>query len=366
VLVALLAAVIGSATVTAQPAPCPDPARALGVSRVVEIDTSTGPLFGAITVHTKEPRFLGPKEVVLTFDDGPLPPVTKPILDTLDQYCTKATFFAVGRMAVAYPWMIRDIMTRGHTMGTHTWSHPLNLRRLSVERARDEIERGHAAITLAAGQPIAPFFRFPGLSDSGPLLGHLQTRGIATFTVDVVSNDSYIPSPERLLQRTLAEVERHDGGIVLFHDIKPATARMLPRFLAELKARGYKVVHMRPKAPVAPLPDFDAVLTPMVTKAVAAGPTPTLVPFFGLVKPGETGQPPVATVVPAARARLAPPPAEGRTPRPPRVRATAAETQTAAPAAATPAAAAPSAAPPAPRRPVRAAAEPDDDVWGIR
>ena len=231
---------------------CTNPSGGLGVARVVEIDATGGPVFGFITKQPREARFLAPKEVVLTFDDGPLPVVTRAILDTLDRFCTKATFFSVGRMAVAYPDSVREIMRRGHTLGTHTWSHPMSLPRLKGEQARDQIESGFAAVAMAAGQPIAPFFRFPGLNDSQALISHLEARGIATFTVDVVSNDSYIHDPGRLIERTLAQLQIENGGIMLFHDIKPQTARALPTILAEMKARGYKVVHMRSKAAFKP------------------------------------------------------------------------------------------------------------------
>ncbi|WP_273827979.1 polysaccharide deacetylase family protein, partial [Providencia rettgeri] len=80
--------------------------------------------------QAKEPRFLEPKEVILTFDDGPLPAITRSVLDTLDQFCTKATFFEIGEMAIAYPSTVKSVLARGHTVGTHTWSHPLNLRHL--------------------------------------------------------------------------------------------------------------------------------------------------------------------------------------------------------------------------------------------
>ncbi len=231
---------------------CPDKAKGLGVSRIVEIDASSGPIFGNLTKQTREDRFLGSKEVVLTFDDGPMPGITKSILDTLDRFCTKATFFSVGRMAIAYPAMTNEILTRGHTLGTHTWSHPMNLARMAPAAARDQIDSGFAAVALAADQPIAPFFRFPGLSDSPALMSYLQERGIAAFTVDVVSNDSYIGDVNRLIARTLEHVETNQGGIVLFHDIKHVTARALPTILAELKQRGYKVVHMRAKKPYKP------------------------------------------------------------------------------------------------------------------
>lgn len=278
---------------------------ALGVSRIVEIDTSTGALFGSISTQSREARFLEPKEVVLTFDDGPMPPVTRSILDTLDRFCTKATFFSIGKMAIAYPTTVRNILERGHTLGSHTWSHPLSLRHLSLEKANEEIEKGFAAVTMAAGQPVAPFFRFPGLSDSAAMLKHLQARGIAAFTVDTVSNDSYISDPDRLLERTLKELEAQKGGIVLFHDIKPATARMLPKFLAELQKRGYSVVHMRAKGHVEPLAEHVAKIAPMLAKTDKQAAASALVPFYGLVKPGELGgaEPQVSVIAPSARNR---------------------------------------------------------------
>lgn len=282
----------------------------LGVSRVVDIDASGGPLFGSITRNVKEVTFLEPKEVVLTFDDGPMPWVTRSILDTLDRFCTKATFFSVGRMAVEYPATVKDVLARGHTVGAHTWSHPLNLPRLTPEKAKTEIEKGFAAVSMAAARPIAPFFRFPGLSDSAPLLAYLQTRGIATFTVDVVSNDSYIHDPKRLAQLTLQRVEAQHSGILLFHDIKAATAKALPTILSELKARGYKVVHLTPKEAVKPLEVYDAEVGPILAKAIVAeGSKKTLLPFYGGAGPlkaaGET-QPPVTTVAPPPRTRETP------------------------------------------------------------
>lgn len=264
---ALLAIALALLSPAAQAADC---ARdGIGVSRIVEIDTAGGPLFGKLTRFAKEASFLGPKEVVLTFDDGPMPWITRSILDTLDAFCTKATFFEIGRMAIEYPQVVKEVLARGHSVGSHTWSHPLTLRRLKPEAAKDEVERGFAAVSLAAGRPIAPFFRFPGLSDNAPLLSHLQSRGVATFTVDVVSNDSFIFDAGRLIKHALDQVERQQGGILLFHDIKSATAKALPIILGALKARGYKVVHMRAKAGFEPLPELTAQLQPLLAKAQA-------------------------------------------------------------------------------------------------
>jgi peptidoglycan-N-acetylglucosamine deacetylase len=276
----------------------------LGVSRVLEIDTSGGPLFGDTTKFQKEASFLQPKEVVLTFDDGPLPAITRSILDTLDRHCSKATFFHVGKMAAAFPGDVQDVMARGHTVGTHTWTHPLNIKRLKPEAALEEIEKGFAAVAAAAGQPIAPFFRFPGLSDNASLLTHLQSRHVGTFTVDVVSNDSYIHDSDKLVRLTMERVEARQGGILLFHDIKAATARALPTILAQLKARGYKVVHLRSKHPFVPDPRYGAQFANLEAKAVEGktGARPTMVPFFGT----RMQQASVDTLAPSPKTFVAP------------------------------------------------------------
>lgn len=265
---------------------CKDARNDLSPERTVTIDASTGPIFGAITRQQKEPPFLGDKEVVLTFDDGPMPSITNSILDTLDDFCTKATFFSVGRMALAYPETLRDTLRRGHTVGTHTMTHPFNMHRMAPAKAHAEIERGFAAVSLAAGTPVAPFFRFPGLADSGALLDYLQSREIATFTVDVVSNDSYIHSPAKLASRTINAIEQARGGIVLFHDIKAATAKALPTILRALKDRGYRIVHMVARKPVEPL----AVATASVEKLVKPTDLAKLeenapLPFYGRIGP---------------------------------------------------------------------------------
>ncbi|MEM9359295.1 MAG: polysaccharide deacetylase family protein, partial [Pseudomonadota bacterium] len=161
---------------------------ALPTSRIVQVDASTGPMFGRISRFASEPQFLREKEVVLTFDDGPSPRLTNSILETLEKFCVKATFFPVGRMAIAYPHIVQAMAKQGHTIGGHTWSHPNNMRRLSDDAAESQIEKGFAAVAAAAGQPIAPFFRFPGLNDDGQALRYLQKREIATFSVDVVSD----------------------------------------------------------------------------------------------------------------------------------------------------------------------------------
>ena len=232
----------------------PSVANALGVSRTAEIDTTQGPRFG---FQYKEEGFLGEGEVVLTFDDGPLRAYTVPILEALAAHCTKATFFSVGRMATADPEMVREYARRGHTIGTHTWSHA-NLQALSPARARVEIELGFSAVQKAAGKPLAPFFRFPYLSDPKGMIGHLKERQIGIFSIDVDSKDFRTRDPGTVHRRVMAGLAHAKKGIILFHDIQPSTARALPGLLTELKAKGYRVVHMVPKAAVATVAEFDS------------------------------------------------------------------------------------------------------------
>jgi len=280
----LFALVACLAAAPAYAAECPGNPDAIGVERIIEIDTSTGPLFGSISKQPREQSFLKPKEVVLTFDDGPLPGVTGPILETLAEHCTHATFFSVGKMAIAYPDVVREVLARGHTVGAHTWSHAFRLPDMAREKALDEIDGGFAAVTAAAGRNIAPFFRFTGLRDSAPLLAALKERGIGSFTVDVVSNDSFIKDWKVLVEKTLRQVEHNNGGIILFHDIKPGTAKALPKILAGLKERGFKVVHMRPRQALALDPATTQKYAARVeTNLAHAQREPRLMPFYGAI-----------------------------------------------------------------------------------
>jgi peptidoglycan/xylan/chitin deacetylase (PgdA/CDA1 family) len=227
---------------------------AIGVSRVVEIDASAGPHFGQLQYTSND--FLRDGEVVLTFDDGPLRPYTRPVLEALAAHCTKATFFMVGRMAVADPEMAREVAKRGHTIGTHTWSHQ-NLKAMLPARAQAEIELGLSAVQRALGQPVAPFFRFPYLADSKGLLARLEARNIAVFSIDEDSYDYRTRSPETVHRNIISQLRSKRKGIILFHDIQPSTARALKPLLDDLKARGFRVVHLVPKSAATTLAEYD-------------------------------------------------------------------------------------------------------------
>ena len=194
---------------------------------------------------------LSDNEVVLTFDDGPLPGATERALDALRDACTEATFFSVGRMARANPDILRREDAEGHSIGTHSWSHPLSLSYLPYDSAAGEIDRGIAAVAAVLGHPPAPFFRFPGLGDTRALRAKLAAADIAVFSADIVGSDWTGISGDQIRRNVLRGLKEHHGGIVLLHDTKKATARMLPELLRDMKAAGYQIVHVVPAPAVA-------------------------------------------------------------------------------------------------------------------
>ncbi len=261
------ASLICAATASAAEAGlCPGNPNGLGVSRTVEIDTTGGPAFGFEQYKVHD--FLQPKEVVLTFDDGPQVNTTHAVLAALAAHCTKATFFSIGKMALGMPDILRDVAKAGHTVGTHTWSHA-DLSKKSDAEAKEEIEKGVSAVKRAMAGPVAPFFRFPYLHDSKFTLAHLASRNIAIFSMDVDSFDFKFHSSEHLLKTVLDKLDRKGKGILLMHDIQPHTAKMLPELLNQLKAKGYRIVHLKAKDTLTSLAEYDR----MIEKDVKGLPT---------------------------------------------------------------------------------------------
>lgn len=254
----------------ANTATCSNP-DALGVSRILEVDTTDGLYLGQL-YSGKLP--LEPKEVVLTFDDGPLPHNTDRVLAALEKECVKATYFIVGQMAKAYPDTLKKIAAAGHTVGYHTMTHPLDMVKRPLDWAKGNISDGWRTVdTILYGQagdkPAVPFFRYPGLFNSAAINQWFNGLNIGVFAADATGNDwvrGY--DAPKVMDFALKDLDRAgQTGILLLHDTKDSTATMTPLLLRELKARGYKVVHLVPKqktpvlssAPVTPvLPDRAA------------------------------------------------------------------------------------------------------------
>lgn len=237
----------------AVPACASDPGK-LGIERVVEIDSAEGSVFGSSHRHND---FLKDREIILTFDDGPMRAYTRRILAALEAHCTRATFFMVGRMAAADPAMVKEVIAAGHTVGTHTYAHK-NLKPLGFIKARADFELGLSTVAKAAGTPIAPFFRFPYLSENRQLLDYIKKRETATFFIDVDSKDFLTRNSDIVFNRVMAQLEKTRKGIILMHDIQPSTVGMMPRLLDALHDKGYKVVHVVPKWAATTVAEFDS------------------------------------------------------------------------------------------------------------
>jgi peptidoglycan/xylan/chitin deacetylase (PgdA/CDA1 family) len=234
----------------------------MGLSRIVEIDTTGGPGFGF--EHFKQYDFLRDKEVVLTFDDGPWPQSTPAVLKALADECLKATFFEIGEHAMWHPEITKQVIEAGMTVGTHTWSHKdlaRNPYAKDIEKAEQEVEMGNSAVHMAAGAPIAPFFRFPDLQHAPKLFAYLGERNIAIFSTDIDSRDFKMHKPEQVIKSAMTQLEKRGKGIILMHDFHRNTAEALPELLHQLKGSGYKVVHMVPRqSALTTLPKYDEMV----------------------------------------------------------------------------------------------------------
>ena len=255
---ALVAGLLALTLTAARAAECgPDK---LGVARVQKVGAQGGLEVGWKTYRDTIP--LADHEVILTFDDGPDPTTTPLILDALQDQCVKATFFAIGYKADAAPKLLRREVEEGDNVAFHTYTHPQpTLRYMSKSAARADILKGMIAVERAAygqdfsaGEPDdisklklhAPFFRFPGFADTEDLRDWFAKNNVAIFSVDLWASDWIKMTPEAELKLILGRLDKARKGMLLFHDDKPWTAAMMPRFLEALKARGYRIVQIEP------------------------------------------------------------------------------------------------------------------------
>lgn len=269
---ALCFLIIVGFSIPVQAAECPGNSDALGTSRVLAV--SPVELSRVGSMQYKQTLALNDHEVVITFDDGPLPPYTDVILKILASQCVRANYFLIGQMARAYPYLVRRIYNEGHTVGTHTLDHPLFLKRLALPKVEHEVDGGIAAVEAAIGDPkaVAPFFRIPGLGRSDSLDKFLASHSLITWSADAVADDWFRRiTPQQIVQRAMARLDANGRGILLLHDIHPATALALPSLLNELKQRGYHVVH------VVPAGDMPKSVPELPAPAAANGTWPRVV-----------------------------------------------------------------------------------------
>src|SRR3954464_5519257 len=255
--------VVGSPAALA--ADCPGHPDALGTSRTLVVDPREHPRIG--TMQYRETLPLKDHEVVLTFDDGPLPKYSNQILKMLDDECIKATFFIIGEQAKVNPEGVRKLVAAGHTVGTHSMNHPLTFDRMPIEKYEPEINGGIQWTSAAMTDPskLAPFFRIPGLMRADGAGNVLISRGIQVWSADFPADDWRHVSSDRVYQLAIQRLEAKGKGILLLHDIQARTVAALPKIIRDLKARGYRIVHVVPataEQPATPTTPVEWLLHP--------------------------------------------------------------------------------------------------------
>ena len=216
----------------------------MGLSRIVEIDTTGGPGFGF--EHFKQYDFLREKEVVLTFDDGPWPENTLAVVKALADNCLKATFFEIGEHAMWHPEITKQVIEAGETVGTHTWSHKdlaRNPYASDLEKAKEEIEMGNQRRAyrprVAPSRGVLPLPGSAASAGDGLLSRRTQHRDILDRPRLVRFQ---VRKPEQVIKSVMTKLEKRGKGIILMHDFQRGTAEAMPELIRQLKAGGYKVV----------------------------------------------------------------------------------------------------------------------------
>lgn len=179
----------------------------------------------------------GNKVIALTFDDGP-GPYTEKLLDILDKYDAKATFFLIGSKVSARANTLRRMQSRGHQLGNHSWSHP-ELPKLSVDQIAGEIDRTNEAIRQATG--VKPsILRPPYGAVNGVVLEQLRLRNMSSILWSVDTRDWADRNSQIVCSRAVAGAR--PGAVILMHDIHQTSVNAVPCILSSLKQQGYSFV----------------------------------------------------------------------------------------------------------------------------
>ena len=179
----------------------------------------------------------GNKVIALTFDDGP-GPYTAHLLDILDQYGAKATFFLIGSKVSGQASVVRSIQARGHQLGNHSWSHP-ELPKLSVDQIAGEIDRTNEAIRQATG--VKPsILRPPYGAVNGVVLEQLRLRNMSSILWSIDTRDWADRNSQIVCSRAVAGAR--PGAVILMHDIHQTSVNAVPCILSSLKQQGYSFV----------------------------------------------------------------------------------------------------------------------------
>ena len=204
-----------------------------GVGLREVVNSSTFQLFGDYVARIETPD----KIVALTFDDGPHPVYTARVLDVLDRYQIRATFFMMGRNVERYPAVARQVLDRGHEIGNHSYSHP-KLIFMSPQHVREEIERTDQLLRNI-GVPGEIYFRPPHASKF-LVLPYVLTQMHKLSVLGDVDPEEWKERPAAVMTASILKQVK-PGSIIGLHDPAGAeTLRTLEDSVQALMARGYR------------------------------------------------------------------------------------------------------------------------------
>lgn len=201
----------------------------LNVSKGVFVQDKNIPIY---SVDTQE------KKVSITFDVNWGNDNTIEILDILDKYNVKATFFIIGNWAEDFPELAKEIYKRGHEIGNHSDTHP-DFTQISKDRIIKEISVADAKIMKITGQGTK-LFRCPSGSYNDNALNAVKSAGYYCIQWDVDSIDWKAEGADKEYERVMKKV--NPGSIILFHSDAKFTPYNLPRIIEDLKVKGYSFV----------------------------------------------------------------------------------------------------------------------------
>ena len=183
----------------------------------------------------------GRGEICLTFDDGPSPEVTPHVLDLLDRFQARASFFCIGERAAAHPELVREIARRGHSIENHSYHHRSAFAFFGTSWLKRQVEAAQGTLTALAGRPPA-FFRAPAGFRSPLLHFVLSNLGLRYVSWTRRGFDTVSRDPRRILRRLTRGLAA--GDVLLLHDSAPIVLDVLPALLGELAARGLRSVSL--------------------------------------------------------------------------------------------------------------------------
>ncbi len=181
------------------------------------------------------------KGVVLTFDDGPDPETTPQILQILEEYQVKATFFVIGDKAEQHAEIIKDIDQKGHTIGNHSYSHSNWIPFFRVKKLKADFDLCSEIVFSIIGKRMN-WMRPPFGATSSKYTGFLKKTNLQAVGWSFRSMDTVAKSSSALAEKTAKAITEGKGQIMLFHDTKKVTVEALPKILQTLKQKGIKVL----------------------------------------------------------------------------------------------------------------------------